>query len=160
MDLSKLSKKELLERLQRAEESQAAQTQIAESSSDSYEKELDKIDRLSAVSNPNQIPFREISDHKNIMLYTALNKHVGPLHPDNARRTMVRWRKAGIQLFTRKRTDAEVEAFKETEEYKRYKIKHEALRKQRRAQSSKGKTENMMKEIARVTAEAVAGVKK
>lgn len=154
-DLSKLSKKELIERLQNA-----GNTVIQDRVEDnSYENELRKVERLSDIANPHKVPFQETSDHKNIMLYTALNKKVGPLHPENARRTMIRWRNAGIQLYTNPRTPEQVEAFKQTEEYKIAKAKHDATRKLRRSQSSKGKTEQMMTEIARVTAQAVAGAK-
>ena len=148
-DLNKLSKKELIERLQ----SQPT------ASVDHYENELEKIDRMASVNNPHQIPFRQISDHKNVMLYTALNKKVGPLHPDNARRTMIRWKRAGVQLFTAPRTEAQIEEFKQTDEYKRYIVKHEATRTQRRAQSGKGKQDAMIKEVAAMTAAAMSGVK-
>jgi hypothetical protein len=156
-DLTKLSKKELIEKLRHQETQGVLSGGVR---FDESENEMNKLDKIAINSDPFGIPFKEISDHKNIMLYTALNKRVGPLHPDNARRTMVRWKQAGVQLYTRMRTDAEVEAFMQTDEYKRYKIKHDATRKQRHAQSSKGKTEQMMAEIAKVTAEAVAGVKK
>lgn len=151
-DLSKLSKQELIEKLERQESSGM--------DSSEHERELRKVDRLAAISNPHKIPFRETSDHKNVMLYTAINKPVGPLHPDNAKRTMERWKRAGVQLYVTKRTDEQVKAYLESKEGKDMMAKHEALRKQRRSQSSKGKTEKMMTEIARVTAEAVAGVKK
>jgi len=157
-DLNKLSKKELMEMV-RNQQMPGMMTEYPTTKVESYESEMDKIDRISSVSNPHQIPFRETSDHKNIMLYTMLNKRVGPLHPENAKTTMARWRRAGVQLFTTARTPEQVEAFKQTDEYKRHLQIHEATRKQRRAQSTKGKTEAMMVEIARVTASAVAGAK-
>ncbi|NCC41498.1 MAG: hypothetical protein EOM21_19150 [Gammaproteobacteria bacterium] len=157
-DFSKLSKKELVELLNAANASAQVMPGMMDST-ESYSDELEKIDKLASVANPHQIPFRETSDHKNVMLYTAINKRVGPLHPDNARRTMIRWKKAGVQLFTAPRTEAQIEAFKQTPEYKAHIIKHEATRKQRRAQSSKGKTEAMMKEVAAMTAAAVAGAR-
>lgn len=148
-DYSKLSKKELMERLV-AKESMPAKNMFSDS-----ENELAKIDRLASVANPHQIPFKQTNDHKNVMLYTALNKRVGPLHPYNARRAMDRWRRAGIQLYVSPRTPEQIETFKNTEEYKKYIVKHEATRATRRAQSSKGKTEKMIKDIAI----AVAGAK-
>lgn len=155
-DFSKLTKKQLIEKLK---EKSTVSTGSINTESE-HEQELRNIDRLSRVSNPNQIPFRETSDHKNVMLYTAVNKHVGPLHPDNAKRTMERWKRAGVQLYTTKRTPEQVEAFKQTDEWKRYEAKNIAERKVRHAQSSKGKTEQMMAEIAKVTAQAVAEAKK
>lgn len=152
-DFSKLSKQELIERLKNQNNSSGLEYS-------EHELELRKVDQLARISNPNQIPFRETSDHKNVMLYTVINKRVGPLHPDNAKRTMERWKRAGVQLYTTRRTDEQVKAYLDSDEGKKYIAKHEALRKQRHLQSSKGKTEKMMTEIARVTAEAVAGVKK
>ena len=152
-DLSKLSKQELISRLSQQEDSGSARYS-------EHESELAKIDRLAAVSNPNGIPFRETADHKNVMLYTVLNKCVGPLHPDNAKRTMERWKRAGVQLYVTKRTDEQIKAWKESPEGIRELAKHKALREQRHRQSTQGKTEKMMADIARVTAEAVAGAKK
>jgi len=156
-DLNKLSKKELIDLVNsRSTQDQNMPGMMVDNS---YSNELEKVERMASVSNPYQIPFRQISDHKNIMLYTAINKPVGPLNVDNARTTMMRWKRAGIQLFTTKRTPEQIEAFKQTDEYKRHLQIHEATRKQRRAQSTKGKTEAMMVEIAKVTAAAVAGAK-
>lgn len=152
-DLSKLSKKELIDRLQN-------QPVAVPSSSESYESEMAKVDRFSQAGNPHGIPLRETCDHKNIMLYTAINKRVGPLHPDNARRTMERWRKSGVQLYTAPRTPEQLEAFKQTDEYKEHIAKHEAQRKLRHQQSSKGRTEKMIEDVARATAVAVAGARK
>lgn len=154
-DLDKLSKKELIDLLNK--KNQPIEQGFIQSND--YDTELEKIDRMATVANPHQIPYTQTSDHKNVMLYTALNKRVGPLHPDNARRTMIRWKKAGIQLYTQPRTEEQIEAFKTTDEYKVAKMKHDALRQQRRSQSSKGRTENMVKEIAAQTAKIVAGVK-
>lgn len=152
-DLSKLSKAELIERLNTQT---AAATLGGESD---YERELRSIAKKTQDNNPYNVPVSTFADHKNIMLYTAINKRVGPLHPNNARATMERWKQAGIQLYTAPRTEAQIEAFKQTDEYKIHIKKHEATRKQRHAQSGKGKTEKMMKEIAAMTAAAVAGAK-
>jgi hypothetical protein len=157
-DLNKLSKKELMEMVRNQQMPGMTQDYPA-ATVPVYENELEKLDKLAANNNPYGIPYRETSDHKNVMLYTAINKRVGPLHPDNARSTMIRWKRAGIQIYTTARTPEQVEAFKQTDEYKRHLQIHEATRKQRRAQSTKGKTEAMMVEIARVTAAAVAGAK-
>ncbi len=153
-DFSKLTKQQLIDKLNE----KPAQTGSNRSITD-HESELEKIDKLSQKGNPHSIPFIETSDHTNVMLYTELNKRVGPLHPDNAKRTMTRWKKAGVQLYVKKRTDQQVEAFKATDEYKASHTKHLALRKKRRAQSSKGKTEKMVADVAAAAAQAVAGAK-
>lgn len=154
-DFSKLTKKQLLDKL--AEKSVPEQSGTI--SVNEHESELEKIDQLAVTANPHQIPFTVKNDHKNVMLYTAINKRVGPLHPDNARRTMIRWKKAGIQLYTSPRTPDQIEEFKKTPDYIKSRTKHDALRKLRQSQSSKGKTEKMMKDIAKITANAVAGAK-
>lgn len=156
-DFSKLTKKELIDRLAK----QNTPIQSGEIRYSDNEEELAKIDRIAARSNPHGIPFRETSDHKNIMLYTVINKRVGPLHPDNAKRTMERWKRAGVQLYVTKRTDEQVKAYLESPEGIKEMAKHAALREQRHRQSSKGKTEKMMADIAKASAvaaaEAVAG---
>jgi hypothetical protein len=155
-DLSKLTKKELIDRL--AQQNKPIQSGAVHYSE--HESELAKIDQLAVKSNPYGIPFRETNDHRSITLYTAINKPLPGLHPDNARRTMVRWKKAGYQLYTSKRTEEQVKAYLESPEGIREMAKHKALRDQRHKNSSKSKTEKMMTDIARVTAEAVAGAKK
>jgi len=153
-DYSKLTRKELIDRLaQQNKPDQSAGIRYSE-----QESELAKIDKLAVKSNPYGIPFRETSDHKSITLYTAINKTLPGLHPDNARRTMIRWKKAGYQLYTTKRTEEQVKAYLESPEGVREMAKHKALREQRHKNSNKSKTEKMMTDIARVTAEAVAGV--
>jgi hypothetical protein len=152
-DLNKLSKKELVERL--SKQNSSVDDGLVRYSE--HESELQKVDRIASVSNPHRIPFRETSDHKNIMLYTAINKRVGPLHPDNAKRTMERWKRAGVQLYVTPRTPEQVEAFKQTDEYKRYHEKHIATRKLRRQQSSKGRTEKMVEEVAKAVAAGMSG---
>ena len=152
-DFSKLTKQELIDRLNKNVPTDGARVS-------DHEAELSKLDRITAKSNPYGIPLRETSDHKNIMLYTVINKPIGPLHPDNAKRTMERWKRAGVQLYVTKRTEEQVKAWLESSEGIREMAKHKALRDQRHKNSSKGKTEKMMTEIARVTAEAVAGARK
>ena len=89
-DLSKLSKTELIKRLQQNQSGGNG------GSNEDHEQVLRNIDRQATLNNPHRIPFRVTDDHKNIMLYTALNKRVGPLHPENAKRTVERWKRAGI----------------------------------------------------------------
>jgi hypothetical protein len=121
---------------------------------------LYKLQALKTRNNPNALPYTIKNDHKNIMLYTALNKKVGGLHPDNAEATMLRWKKAGFQLYTTPRTPEQIEAFKKTPEYEIAHKKHQLLRKQRHAQSSKGKAEKMIEEVAKQTAIAVSQANK
>lgn len=152
VDLSKLSKKELLELVQQ-------QSEVSSLVKSDHDAEMQKLEELVSKSNPHQLPFSIKDDHTNVMLYTELNKRVGPLHPTNAVKTMARWKRAGYQLYTKPRTEAQIEAYKKTDFYKQEKAKHDALRKKRHAMSAKGKSEKLITEVARVTAEAVAGKK-
>jgi hypothetical protein len=143
-DLSKLSKQELIARLNQTK-------------TDDFEAEFSKVESSYNQNNPHSIPVRTKNDHKNIMLYTALNKKVGPLHPENAKRTMRRWRNAGVQLYTTPRTAEQINTFKQTDEYKSEIRKREILRKQKMKLSSKGRTQQMIAEVAAQTALAVKG---
>lgn len=145
-DFSKLTKQELIDRLNKQDNS-------------SSETEMDKLNRLATSQNLNAIPITVKNDHKNMFLYTALNKRIGPLHPENAKRTMDHWKQKGIQLYVKERTAEQIEQFKLTDEYKSFITKYEAERKLRHDMSRKGSFENLAKEIARETATAVAAVK-
>jgi hypothetical protein len=78
----------------------------------SLDNELANIRREMNKSSPTRMVYRVIDDHKNIYLYTGSNHRVGPLHPNNAIETMLRWAKSGVTLYSRKRTEEEVEEFK------------------------------------------------
>lgn len=155
-DFSKLTKKELIEKLKQQQQPQPSGEIVVNDS----EREFARAQRMANVSNPHRIPFTEISDHKNVPLYTPINKRIGPLHPANVEPTMRQFKARGIQLYHEKRTPEQVEAFKQTDFYKREHAKHLAERKRRREMSSKGRADRMVQEVARETALAVAGLKK
>lgn len=169
-DLSKLTKKELQAKLEAQQEEnnilrQAKENPTVEINHDEpqshvsyneFESEMEKLQKIATHSDPYRLELSEKLDHPGIMLYTALNKRVGPLHPNNAVATMRRWKSAGVQLYTVKRTDEQVKAFMETEEYKTYIKKFHAERKKRRQNSEKGRVENLVQQVAKETASSVA----
>lgn len=150
-DLSKLSKKELLARLNKKESQKIPEPEGRNFGGD-WDAEVDKVERLAEESHPYKLELSVKEDPKSIMLYTAINKRVGPLHPQNARRTMLRWKRAGIQLYTTPRTAEQVEAFKKTPEYQVYHKKHLEDRARAHKASSRGRVENIAKDIAREAA--------
>jgi hypothetical protein len=147
MDLSKLSREELEQRLK------------DQNNSDSFENQIEQLERLGRASDPNKIPFTETSDHTNVAMYTPLNKLIGPMHPKNAEVTMKRWKRAGYPLYLKRRTDQEVEDFKNSEFGKRELAKHAAIRKTRNAQTPKNKVDKMVTDVAVEVAKAVSAKK-
>lgn len=150
-DLDKLSKKDLVQRLKDAES-------FNNSFNDDATREMESLEKIASNNDPNQIVVETKNDHKNIVLYTSLNKRVGPMHPDNAKRTMAIWRRQGVQLFVQKRTPEQVEEYKKTDKYVQANEKHLQIRSERRSKSKKGSMENFAKEIAVATGQALAKV--
>lgn len=118
---------------------------------DTLLRELEALNKKGNRVPIDAIPYREIDDHRNVMLYTELNKEVGPLHPANARVTMERWFAEGVPLFVTKRTDAQVEAFKKTDRFKKYEEKRLAERKRIADKKPAVQIEKFAKLIARET---------
>lgn len=143
-DLSKLSKQELIDRLNNQSVNQV-----------SAESEFDKVQKLANKNDPNAIPLTYTSDHKNIYLYTALNKRIGPLHPENAKQSMLRFKHYGHQLYVKPRTEAEIEEYKKTDFYKKEAAKEEQTRKNRKSMTRAGQMEEFAKIISKETGVAV-----
>lgn len=118
-------------------------------------EEMARLNKTAGRSIHNTIPYREIDDHKNIPLYTELNKVIGPMHPANAKQTMERFYAAGYPLFTMPRTPEQIEAYKQTDRYK----KRQALRDREQARKHNKKPgvqiEKFARTIARETRQSV-----
>ena len=93
----------------------------------------DEIKRIKQKgrSTANTIQVKEYADHKNITLWTKDGVPIGPLHPDNAIQTLHRFADIGIVLSADRPTAEQVEAYKQTNEYKE-KEKAEIKRRKRR----------------------------
>lgn len=102
--------------------------------------DLDSIERRirqKGKPSANSIQVVERHDHKNITLWTKDGNPIGPLHPDNAVQTLRRFKnELGVILLADRPTDAQVEAYKQTDEYKQ-KIKAEVERRARKEKSKR-----------------------
>jgi hypothetical protein len=102
----------------------------------SLDSEMQKINRLSNKTNvAGGIEHHFHTDHINISLWTKEGERIGPLHPDNAKATMLAFAQQGIYLTVNPPTGAEVEAYQQTEEYKEL----TKARQERRATKSRSK---------------------
>ena len=117
--------------------------------------EMSKLDNLGAGHDGITLPYSERTDHKHVTLYTHLNKVVGPMSVSNAKATMIRWSKSGIELFLDKRTDAQVAEYKETPKFKKLHAEWKALRTQRN-RSKRLKPEDVARMTAAEVGKAVA----
>ncbi len=124
---------------------------------DSLSNEMKKI-RQKGRSSANRIEVVEKIDHKNISLWTKYGKRIGPLHPDNAIQTLNRFADIGIMLTADEPTPAQIEAYKQTAEYKKF----EAEQSRRRAIKEKsrhgGHMEKLTAEIAKMTGMTAAAI--
>ncbi len=124
---------------------------------DSLSNEMKKI-RQKGRSSANRIEVVEKIDHKNISLWTKYGKRIGPLHPDNAIQTLNRFADIGIMLTADEPTPAQIEAYKQTAEYKKF----EAEQSRRRAIKEKsrrgGQMEKLTAEIAKMTGMTAAAI--
>lgn len=84
------------------------------------------------------IVVKDICDHKNISLWTPWGKRIGPMHPHNAKYCYHKFRKLGRILYTAKPSEAEIQAYYKTPEYKEWKKGHDAER-ERKNKSKSGK---------------------
>ena len=90
-------------------------------------KELGKLQKLQ-VRSAAKIPYKVIDDHQNVVLYTRSNHRVGPLHPNNAVVTMMRWAEQGVQLYTKPFSAEEVAEYKKSKEWTDFVEKNRASR--------------------------------
>jgi hypothetical protein len=117
-------------------------------------QEISNLNKASRVSTGG-IPYKEIDDHKNIPLYTMLNKKIGPMHPANARITMERFYNAGYPLFVNPRTPEQVEEYKKTDIYKKREAARQADRSRKMGKKPMAQLEKFAKIIAKETNRSV-----
>lgn len=115
-----------------------------------YAQEMAKL-KSQAGKGLNEITYKEIAP-PSVSLYHVsghnVGKRVGPIHPDNAEETFLRFAFFGIKLSLTKPSEAFLEAYKKTPEY----IK--ASEKEVKRRAGKNKT-NKESEVSRLT-EAIA----
>jgi hypothetical protein len=98
-----------------------------------------------------KIQVKEITDHKNISLWTPWGKRIGPLHPHNARHTYMKFRKLGRVLYVQKPTEDQIQAYYKTPEYKAWKIKEDENRARKRKSRGKGELDKILDAMVKIT---------
>lgn len=97
------------------------------------------------------ITVTERNDHRNIRLWTRDGLPIGPLHPSNAMQTLNTFAANGIFLTVDRPTQAQVEAYCATPEYKEIQRKEAERRERKLASRRKGTMEKLTAEIAKQT---------
>ena len=115
-----------------------------------YQGELQKIAKKGRVDT-NTIKVQEITDHKNISLWTREGKRIGPLHPHNAERTFKLFWEMGVELTADQPTADEIAVYKETDEYKEKMEAHNKRRAIKEKSRKKGQMEKILKEMSAMT---------
>jgi len=116
--------------------------------------EINKI-RSRAKPQADSVSVVISADHKNISIWTKEGKRIGPMHPDNAIQTLNRFAELGILLLADQPTAAQIEAYKQTPEYKIL-AKKESIRRAIKDKSRRaGQMEKLSAEIAKQTGTTV-----
>lgn len=108
-----------------------------------FMEEMRKIQKAGQKASANKIDYKDIH-HPQISLWRRDGKQIGPMHPANAESTLVRFYDVGILLSTRKPTESEIAAYKETPEYK----KIEAALKAKRTLRERSRKPDEIKRLA------------
>ncbi len=109
----------------------------------------------------NTIQVVEKNDHKNISLWTKLGKRIGPMHPHNAEKTLTLFAEGlGVELSATQPTPAQVEAYKQSDEYKQWKEKLDKDRARKEQSRAKGRIEEYIKKIAEMSGQTVEAIHK
>lgn len=93
-----------------------------------YMSDINFLNRAKvSQTSTNKIVVKDIHDHKNISLWTKWGKRVGPLHPNNAEHAYRKFynmaqrsNKPWLAIVVNQPTEQEVEAWKKSEEGKKW----------------------------------------
>ena len=118
-----------------------------------YMGELQKIAKRARVDT-GKIKVVEITDHKNISLWTPWGKRIGPLHRSNAEKTFKLFWELGRHLSADQPTAEQVTAWFESAEGKKYSEDLAKSRKRKEKSRKTGQIEKLAAAIAKM-----AGVK-
>lgn len=124
---------------------------------DGIMSEIKKI-KQKGKGSPDTINVVERHDHKNISLWTKWGKRIGPMHPDNAIQTLQRFAEIGIILSADRPTKAQLEAYKETAEYKDMIAKEQKRRAIKNESRKSGQMEKLTAEIAKLAGVSAAQI--
>ncbi len=104
-----------------------------------YMEDIAFLNKEKTGSSGNKITLKDVTDHKNISLWTAWGKRIGPMHPNNALYTYHKFRRLGRVLYTKKPSEDEIQAYYKTPEYIAWKKTHDVDRaKKEESRSGKG----------------------
>ena len=138
----------------KAQLAQAQATAGMDPSLDKYMNELQTIKRVGRVDS-DKIIVQEITDHKNISLWTKDGKRIGPMHPHNAEKAFKSFWALGEQLSAQQPTPEQIAAYKQTPEYKKKLAAHLAKRAEKEKSRGSGTMEKYAKVIAQQTGIAI-----
>jgi hypothetical protein len=122
-----------------------------------FMSEMDKIRKKGRVE-ANTIRVQEICDHKNISLWTKDGKRIGPLHRMNAERTFKMFYELGIILSVDQPSEVQIEAYKQTDDYKQRLAEHKRKRAIKDKSRKSGQMQKYAEEIAKLTGKTVDAI--
>lgn len=101
------------------------------------------------------IRYKEVIEYVPLKLYHVsgvnIGKVVGPMHPDNAEDTFMRFAGKGIKLSINPPTEAEIEKYKQTEEFKALDVKEKKRRDGRTRSRKESEVDRLTKAIGTMT---------
>lgn len=120
-----------------------------------YMNEMGLINKEVNKSRPDKIDIKEFADHKNISLWVTsginIGKRIGPLHPENAKRTFDLFWKLKMPLSATRPTAEAIAEYKLTDEYKSALKAHETKRTLKDKSKKGAALEKIIKEMAKMT---------
>lgn len=106
----------------------------------------------------NRIEVKDITDHKNISLWTPWGKRIGPMHPNNARFCYHKFRRLGRMLYTQKPTEDQIQAYYKTPEYKAWKSKFDEDRAKKNESKSGAGLNKVIDAMVKITGQNRADI--
>jgi hypothetical protein len=110
-----------------------------------------------------KILVKEITDHKNISLWTKWGKRIGPLHRDNALSALRQFAAIGVSLSTKQPTTKEISDWMDSPDGQAWVSKEEKKKDDMLATKKKGAMEKILKQMAEqygLTMSAMTGILK
>lgn len=112
-----------------------------------YLKEERKI-RQSARVDSDKLLVKEITDHKNVSLWTKWGKRIGPMHRDNALKALRNFASFGVLLSSTQPTQAEIDKWLVSKEGVAWKKSEDKKRDDNVSTRKKGNMEKILKQMA------------
>lgn len=114
-------------------------------------EEMAKVRRVSnKQNNSNKIQVKDVDDHRNVKLYTPFNKCI-EVHPNNAVAMMQYYYSKGVQLYTEKRTQEQVDEYRNRPDVMARLLKEKKIREGLTRKAGKNRFEEIAKAIAKET---------